>query len=121
MKIFGAIIDSLETPDAQKRDWYGWATNQMSHALLGVLVALFVGHGVAGIIVAMILAGIKEKLVDIKRAPGKATVKDSVVDVIFTGIGASIIVFGPLIGGSVLAISLLLGVYPRIRKVLRQN
>ena len=33
------------TPDAFLNDWYGWITNQMSHALLGLALTALVAWG----------------------------------------------------------------------------
>jgi heme/copper-type cytochrome/quinol oxidase subunit 4 len=33
------IWSSLTTPDQFKRDWYGWATNQLGHIMIGLALA----------------------------------------------------------------------------------
>jgi hypothetical protein len=33
------IWHTLTTPDAYPRDWYGWATNQLGHVMIGLALA----------------------------------------------------------------------------------
>lgn len=114
---FQTILDSLDTPDAQNRDWYAWATNQMSHALLGVAVALL--FPVYALQVTFLIAALKE-IGDVIRVPTWATAKDSCIDVTFWMLGALLIVFGhaPLIGISLITCGLVIGIFPRLHKAL---
>ena len=40
MTIISTILTTLETPDDQGNDWYAWASNQLSHSMIG---AVFTG------------------------------------------------------------------------------
>lgn len=114
MTIFGAVIKGLETPDDQGRDWYGWASNQMSHAMLGVIVALY--FPTAPLEMALIIGALKE-CADIIRVPSIATAKDSLWDAAFWVLGAWV-AFAPDLTLAVLflAFALVCGVVPRARK-----
>lgn len=108
------IIASLATPDAQGNDWYGWAANQMAHALLGVVVALYFPS--APVVMALILGSLKECL-DLLRSPDKATLVDSAQDAVFWGLGAWLVTAGDInLAVILLAFALLCGVIPRLRR-----
>lgn len=79
MKIFPNLIKELERPDDQGRDWYGWASNQLSHVALGVMGAVLFN-----IMVVLLFAAGKE-VFDLYKG-GKPV--DSLTDLTFWGIGA---------------------------------
>ena len=124
MKIITTLLKELERPDDQGRDWYGWATNQMSHTLLGLGVAAVVlpwGTPVLALMAALGVAVFKE-IADLIRG---GVVKDSVQDLHFQLLGAFLAVFlylnfpegiHSLLGSIVLC--LLGGVIPRVRKTI---
>lgn len=117
MRVLNTILDSLTTPDNQNRDWYGWATNQMSHALLGVIVAIFFPS--APLQVILIIAVLIESI-DFFRIPSRVILKDSIIDIIFWLFGGILVIYQhePLIGTCLIAAGLLIGILPRLRKVL---
>jgi hypothetical protein len=63
MSLLSLILETLKTPDAQKRDWYGWVTNQTGHFTIGVLItciAIQVLPLYFSILPAVVFAGLKE-------------------------------------------------------------
>jgi len=128
MSLISTILDQLETPDDQGRDWYGWASNQLSHAVLGLLYAGAVQlwlHSVGiGAAVAMTIALVKE-FFDIRRVPTWRTAQDSLQDVLFQGIGAALAsalylrssaIF--ILAAFFIAAALIIGIIPRARKAI---
>lgn len=117
MSLFSRIVQSLDTPDDQGNDWYGWACNQMAHALLGVIVALF--FPVAALQVAAIIALLKE-CTDIIKVPTARTFRDSAADIAFWLIGAWMASPGIDVAVPVwiLFAALICGIIPRARKAL---
>jgi hypothetical protein len=106
-------LKELARPDNQGNDWYAWASNQMSHALLGVIVALYY----PSVVLAVIIGSLKE-CVDLLKAPKKATLFDSVQDVAFWAMGAWLIIASDKnVAVIFLLFGLVCGVIPRIRKV----
>lgn len=117
MKIFTSIAQELRTPDDQGKDWYGWASNQLSHALFGVIIALHLPGG--AIEVALIVALLKECF-DLVQNFTRRAVVDSLVDATFWVIGAWLIVAeDKTLATIILAFALICGVIPRVRKSLR--
>jgi hypothetical protein len=112
MKRVTQVFKDLMTPDDQQESWYGWATNQMSHAFLGAIVAAILG--VWGVLVALILGVIKEAS-DLTKA---AKLLDSVMDVTFWTLGAASVTFSEYIYLVLIALAVLLyyGIRPRIKK-----
>lgn len=90
MSVLSLIVDELGVPDNQGRDWYAWATNQMSHSFLGVL--FFQTFFMAGLPLwcaaasTALIAAAKEAH-DIYSVPTWATALDSVQDFSFEIIG----------------------------------
>lgn len=115
MKRITQVFKDLMTPDDQSQSWYGWATNQLSHAFLGAVVALFAGA--YWFVVVIALAAIKEAF-DLFKVFNRRALLDSLVDISFWLLGAGIVVSEEyklwIIGAFLLLISV--GVYPRIRK-----
>lgn len=86
MNLIQNILKELERPDDQGRDWYGWATNQMSHGLLGVACVGVVTAWLSPLIafgIVLALAAIKEGY-DLAK---QGRLKDSLQDVSFQGLG----------------------------------
>jgi hypothetical protein len=127
MTFLSVILKSLRTPDDQKLDWYGWATNQTGHFTIGVIItaiAIQVLPVHFAILPALVFAGIKESI-DMFRY---SSFKDSLIDWIFQGVGAifSIVFFIKnfdllnLTIGSFL-VFLVFGVIPRVRRAFRKQ
>lgn len=117
MKVLNTILETLSTPDSQNRDWYAWTTNQMSHALMGVIVAMF--FPLAALQMILIIALLIE-MVDFLKVPTVETVKDSLIDIIFWVLGGILYLFqdAPVVGTCLICAGLLIGIFPRLRKVL---
>ena len=87
---------NLGSPEDFRGDPYGWLTNQMSHVLLGVLVAWIIGSVVAIappwllVVVAFLGAG----AVEVIHLREGGSVRDSLVDVAFVTLGAAWQAFG---------------------------
>jgi hypothetical protein len=114
VKWFVHVYKDLITPDDQKDDWYGWASNQLSHAFFGVLVAIL--SGPLWLWVALGISSIKEGF-DIYKSPKWRTALDSAIDIIFWVGGAAILKLGNdgffvFLG---LTLILLLGIRKRIK------
>ena len=127
MTFLSVILKSLKTPDDQKLDWYGWATNQTGHFTIGVIItaiAIQVLPVHFAILPALVFAGIKESIDMFKNS----SFKDSLIDWIFQGVGGifSIVFFIKnmdllnLTIGSFL-VFLVFGVIPRVRRAFRKQ
>jgi uncharacterized membrane protein HdeD (DUF308 family) len=122
MRFISTILESLKTPDDQKRDWYGWVTNQTGHFTIGVIItaiAIQVLPVYFAILPALVFAGAKESI-DMFR---NSSFKDSLIDWIFQCIGGifSIVFFIKNFDILNLTISsflvfLVFGVIPRVRR-----
>lgn len=127
MTFLSVILKSLKTPDDQKRDWYGWVTNQMGHFTIGVIITAVAVQLLPvhfSILPALVFAGIKESI-DMFRY---SSFKDSLIDWIFQGVGAifSIVFFIKnfdilnLTIGSFL-VFLAFGIIPRVRRAFKKQ
>jgi hypothetical protein len=127
MTFLSVILKSLRTPDDQKRDWYGWATNQTGHFTIGVIITAIALQLLPihfAILPALVFAGAKEGI-DMFR---NSSFKDSLIDWIFQGVGGifSIVFFIKnmdilnLTIGSFL-VFLVFGVIPRVRRAFRKQ
>lgn len=115
MKKVTKVFKDLMTPDDQAQSWYGWVTNQMSHAFLGALIASILG--LWGILVALLLAIVKE-LSDFAKA---AKLLDSLMDIAFWVLGSATVAFSEhkamlMLTLLVIAFLLYLGIRPRIKR-----
>jgi uncharacterized membrane protein HdeD (DUF308 family) len=127
MSLLSLILETLKTPDDQKRDWYGWATNQTGHFTIGVIITAIAVQLLPihfAILPALVFAGIKESI-DMFR---NSSFKDSLIDWIFQGVGAifSIVFFIKNMDLLNLTISsflvfLIFGVIPRVRRAFRKQ
>ena len=126
MRLISIILSSLKTPDDQKRDWYGWVTNQMGHFTLGVIITAVAVQLLPvhfAILPALVFAGIKESI-DIFRY---SSFKDSLIDWLFQGLGGifSVVFFIKnfdilnLTIGSFL-VFLAFGIIQRVRRAFRK-
>jgi uncharacterized membrane protein HdeD (DUF308 family) len=127
MRIISLILQELNRPDDQKRDWYGWVTNQMGHFTIGVIITAIAVQLLPihfAILPALVFAGAKE-IIDMLR---NSSFKDSLIDWIFQGVGGifSIVFFIKnmdflnLTIGSFL-VFLVFGVIPRVRRAFRKQ
>ncbi len=89
------ILAELNTPSAQRDQWFLWCAAQMAHALIGVVMA--------GALMFFILAwcafgttalgyALAKELPDFYRAPSWATARDCVQDTLFVTAGAALAV-----------------------------
>ena len=122
-----AILKELERPDDQGRDWYGWATNQMSHGLLGVAgVAV-----IMGVVLPFVALGIVLALAATKEGYDLAKggrFKDSAQDFAFQSLGGVLALalmtqdqVAAWAAVGVFTLGLLGGVIPRARRALIQT
>lgn len=127
MRIITLILQELNRPDDQKRDWYGWVTNQMGHFTIGVIITAIALQLLPihfAILPALVFAGGKESI-DMFR---NSSFKDSLIDWIFQGVGGIFSVvffiknmdFLNLTIGSFL-VFLVFGVIPRVRRAFRKQ
>jgi hypothetical protein len=116
----------LERPDDQGLNWYAWATNQMSHALLGVglaAVILTFSTDAAALAGVFGFAAVKE-ILDIIRG---GRFKDSVQDLAFQLMGGFLAAClftntrtGILLAVAFLSLWIIAGVIPRARMALKR-
>jgi hypothetical protein len=115
MKRITRIFKDLMTPDDQSQSWYAWATNQMSHAFLGALIAVFTGG--YWLVATLIVAVIKE-ILDLSKSFRSKALSDSLSDILFWVCGAGIVAGGEY-GywfAFVLFIMLVIGIRSRVKK-----
>lgn len=81
------IVKFLKAQDDQGNDWYGWASNQLSHAFLGVFfsgLALVLGAAGYYAIGLLVVLGIAKKLADwSKQILTWKIVRDTIQDLLF--------------------------------------
>jgi hypothetical protein len=127
MSLLSLILETLKTPDAQKRDWYGWVTNQTGHFTIGVLItciAIQVLPLYFSILPAVVFAGLKESA-DLLRG---GAFKDSFVDWTFQCVGAFFCIVLSIKNFDLLNLTigsflvfLVFGVIPRVRRAFRKQ
>jgi hypothetical protein len=95
------IVKFLKAQDDQGNDWYGWASNQLSHAFLGVFfsgLALVLGGAWYYAIALLVVLGLAKKLADwSKQILTWKIVRDTIQDLLF------------FISGGVFSLSILYG------------
>ena len=129
-KVIRFILDSLGTPDSQGRDWYAWATNQLSHMFIGVFytgTCLLLGLlWFCAVGVCAVLVLVKEGH-DLVIAPTWKTAFDKLQDVTFQMIGSAVavglffahaLVFGValLVGAAILAAGVFIRAFIALKK-----
>lgn len=88
VNVWALVVSSLSSPDDQGNNWYGWITNQFSHALLGVLIGgsvlLLDGGWYWALTLNIVVSGAIETW-DMTSAPqdGWRTLRDSIQDFSF--------------------------------------
>jgi len=95
------IVSFLELQDDQGNNWYGWASNQLSHAFLGVFfsgLVLVLGGAWYYAIGLLVVLGVAKKLADwSKQILTWKVVRDTIQDLLF------------FINGGVFSLSILYG------------
>jgi hypothetical protein len=95
MKTLRLILAELNTPSAQRDQWFLWCAAQMAHALIGAALAgacmFWLSPAVAFAAAALGYAAVKE-VPDFCRAPSWATARDCVQDALFVTAGAALAV-----------------------------
>lgn len=85
------IVSFLELQDDQGNDWYGWASNQLSHAFLGAFfsgLVLVLGGAWYYAIALLAVLGVSKKLADwSKQIITWKVVRDTVQDLLFFIVG----------------------------------
>ena len=129
-KVIRSILDSLGTPDSQGRDWYAWATNQLSHIFIGIFytgTCLLLGLlWFCAVGVCAVLVLVKEGH-DLVIDPTWKTAFDKLQDVTFQMLGAAVavglfaanaLVFGAalLVGAVILATGVLIRAAIQLKK-----
>jgi hypothetical protein len=81
------IVKFLKAQDDQGNDWYGWASNQLSHAFLGAFfsgLALVLGASWYYAIALLVVLGLAKKLADwSKQILTWKIVRDTIQDLLF--------------------------------------
>jgi hypothetical protein len=126
MKIITALLNELERPDDQGMNWYAWATNQMSHALLGVALAavILTFSTDAAAMTAVFVFAFGKELLDIMRG---GRFKDSVQDLSFQLMGGLLAAClftntreGVWLAVAFLSLWIIAGIIPRARMALKR-
>lgn len=92
---FRTILAELNTPSAQRDQWFLWCAAQMAHALIGVVIAgalMFFIPPWCAFATAAIGYALGKELPDYFRAPSWATARDCVQDALFVTAGAALVV-----------------------------
>ena len=88
-----AILAEINRPSAQKDSWFSWASGQMAHAMIGVVLAgalAFFLPGVWAFAVAAIGYALAKELPDFLKSRTWANARDCVQDALFVTAGAAI-------------------------------
>jgi hypothetical protein len=94
-RVFSLILAELNTPSAQRDQWFLWCAGQMAHALLGAVFAgglLFVLSPGLAFATAALGYALGKEVPDFFRAPSWATARDCVQDSLFVTAGAAFVV-----------------------------
>ena len=92
---FRLILAELNTPSAQRDQWFLWCAAQMAHALIGAVIAgglLFVLSPGWAFAAAALGYALGKEVPDFRRAPSWATARDCVQDSLFVAAGAALMV-----------------------------
>jgi hypothetical protein len=115
MKRITEVFKYLMKPDAQEQSWYAWATNQMSHAFLGALIAVFAG---AYWLITTLGVAVAKEGFDLYKLFTWPSLSDSLTDILFWVGGAGVVAGGDYRYWFVLGLFVLLaaGIYFRIKR-----
>jgi hypothetical protein len=92
---FRTILAELNTPSAQRDQWFLWCAAQMAHALIGAVIAgalMFFIPAWCAFATAAIGYALAKELPDFYRAPSWATARDCTQDALFVTAGAALAV-----------------------------
>lgn len=92
---FRTILVELNTPSAQRDQWFLWSAAQMAHALIGAVIAgglLFVLPPWCAFATATIGYALAKELPDFLRDRSWANARDSIQDALFVTTGAALVV-----------------------------
>jgi hypothetical protein len=117
MKMLRLILAELNTPSAQRDQWFLWSATQMAHAMIGAVLAgglLFLLPPALAFATAALGYALAKELPDFCRAPSWGTARDCVQDALFVTAGAALAVaiaegLALLFIGAVLAAAIGLG------------
>ena len=115
MKRITKVFKDLMTPDDQSQSWYAWATNQMSHAFLGALIATFAG---GYWLIAVLGFAIAKEASDLYKVFNSRAIVDSITDILFWVGGAGVVAGGDYRYWFAVGLFCLLvaGVYCRVKR-----
>jgi hypothetical protein len=127
-RVARAILAELRRPDDQGASWYGWATAQAGHALLGLFLsaaAVMLGApAVATWVVVSIFYALIKEVPDYAMAPSWRAARDCLRDWLFVvgGSGAAVTLHAasPWFWPAMLAVivGLAIGTYQRAARAL---
>ncbi len=92
---FRTILAELNTPSAQRDQWFLWCAAQMAHALIGVVIAgglLFFLPPWCAFATATIGYALAKELPDFLRDRSWANARDCIHDALFVTAGAALVV-----------------------------
>jgi hypothetical protein len=92
---FRTILAELNTPSAQRDQWFLWCAAQMAHALIGAVIAgglLFVLPPWCAFGTTSLGYALAKELPDFYRAPSWANARDCTQDALFVTAGAALAV-----------------------------
>jgi nitrate reductase gamma subunit len=95
MKTLHLVLAELNTPSAQRDQWFLWCAGQMAHAMIGAVLvgaALFFLPPIASLYLVVVSYASLKELPDFCRAPSWATARDCVQDALFVTSGAAVAV-----------------------------
>ena len=94
-RAFRSILVELNTPSAQRDQWFLWCAGQMAHAMIGAVLvgaALFFLPPIASLYLVVVGYASLKEVPDFCRAPSWATARDCVQDALFVTAGAALVV-----------------------------
>jgi hypothetical protein len=92
---FRLILAEINTPSAQRDQWFLWCAGQMAHAMIGALLAgglLFILPPVWAFALAALGYALGKELPDFLQARTWANARDCVQDALFVTAGAALVV-----------------------------
>jgi hypothetical protein len=95
MKTLRLILVELNTPSAQRDQWFLWCAGQMAHSMIGAVIAgglLFVLPPGWAFATAAFGYALAKEVPDFCRAPSWATARDCAQDALFVTAGAALVV-----------------------------
>lgn len=130
MSILSVILTELGRGDDQGNDWYGWATNQMGHALIGLVIAVvgltWLADDALGAVLLSIGLALAKEAADLISGPVTwRAVRDGLRDLAFWSTGAALGIATSIGADALIALSisslialLIAGIVPRVRRAI---